>query len=103
MSTSCPILKYNTTYEAIDVATQWAKESGRVAIVYSTGDGFKIGWLQKMEERLGGLKPGPLSGDRYLNDDGHEIWSHCVSYEVHPCGSVWDKRMKIGVGPKFNQ
>lgn len=106
---SLPIFLYHTTAEAIEVAEEWARQANQVAIVYfdntvtAQGIGYKIGKVQVIESVQDKRMAKLFAGERLLNNDGAELSPHNVSYKVFPCGSVYDMRMKVGIGPKFEK
>lgn len=103
-----PIFLYYLTQEAVREAEEWAKETNQVALVYletdyaGEGIGYKIGRVQVIEPGQDKRMAKIFAGERFLNNDGAELFPHNVSYKVFPCGSVYDMRMKIGIGPKFS-
>lgn len=102
---SCPIFSYHMTQDAINVASEYAEKSNCVACVFKTRslDGVEK-WAVGTQVIIKG-DPKRTLGEHdetiYRNCDGAEIFPHNVAYLVYGCGSVYDTRMKVGIGPLF--
>lgn len=102
---SCPIFHYHTTHEAIQIASEYAKDIDSPTCVYRAMSkdrcpSWKVGNVVVIK---GNPARTLLKRDEVIfrTDEGAEIFKFNVSYIVYPCGSVYDRRMKIGIGPKF--
>ncbi len=91
---ACPIFPEHSTVNVTDKAVEYAEKANCVACCYQ-GSTPSLGfvWYVGVADE---------ANNKYYDCDGNEVDKAKVAYKVYPCHSIYDTRMRIGIGPKFN-